>query len=221
MNFIERAIGMFTKPEATIKDILKEPKIEEAILIVGLYAIIGMLYAYLSASHINVIYNMPELQDMGFIKTVTMVTTLAMGLIVPLIAWPIVSGILHLFSMAFGGDGKFYPNILTSIGYTEIVKILLLLVALLLITQAPTVTYEVSTSNPYGGLEAMSEFYKSPFYILSNVAMLIGLFWSSYLGVLAIKNGEKLSMTQALIVVGLPLLIYIAITYGSLLLAFL
>ncbi|MCD1294380.1 hypothetical protein CUJ83_05125 [Methanocella sp. CWC-04] len=218
MNFNERIIGMFTKPDETIKDIIKEPRIEEALVVVGVYAIFAMIVAYISASHINYIYDMPGMSDMGALRTITTITSLVFGFLTPIIGWPIVTGILHLFSMVFGGDGKFYPNMLTAIGYTDVVKIIFVIVSIILLTQTPYVTLEISQSNPTGTISALNELYGNVFYIASTIVGLLGLLWSCWLGVLAIKNGEKLSMTQALIVVGVPLVLYLAFTYGGMLL---
>ena len=55
MNFMERIIGMITKPDATTKDIAREPRIEEGLLIVGLLMIIMIVGAYLRISRMNII----------------------------------------------------------------------------------------------------------------------------------------------------------------------
>lgn len=218
MNFIERIIGIIVKPDETTKDIINEPRVEESLVIVGIYSVLVMLMTYISASHLTYTYdtNMP-----AGLETFTLISTLVMGLLVPLISWPIIAGVLHLFSMVFGGDGKFYPHMMTAIGYSELVKILTTIVAIVLLTQTPVVTLEISMSNPYAAVDAAKVLYENPFYIASTIVGLLGLLWSCCIGVLAVKNGEKLTMTQAAIVVGVPLIIYVAISYGSMLLSLL
>lgn len=220
MKFMERITSLLVKPDEAMKDITNEPRIEEALVIVGIYAILVMLNTYIAATHIKYTYDIPGMEQVAGLQTITTIVTLIAGLVVPLIAWPIIAGGLHLFSMAFGGSGKFYPHILTSIGYSELVKIFAVIVAILLLTQAPVITVELSSSSLTAATSAAKQLYSNPFYILSNLVMLIGLLWSCYLGALAIKHGEKLSMTSALIVVGVPLVIYVVISYGSMLLSF-
>lgn len=218
MKFTERLAGMLVKPGETMKDIIKEPRIEEALVIVGIYAIFVMISTYVAASHIKYTYEIPGMEAAGAIQTFTTIFTLVMGLVMPLIGWPIAAGILHLFSMAFGGTGKFYPPIMTAIGYTDLVKIFAVIISIVLMTQAPVVSMVISSSSLTGVQSMLSELYTNPFYIASNIVMLLGLIWSCYQGALAIKEGEKLTMTQALIVVGVPLIIYIAFSYGTMLL---
>ena len=110
MKFVERLTGIFMKPGETMKDIIKEPRIEEALVIVGIYAIVYMLYKYISMTRINTVYDMPGMDAASGFTTITMVFTLVFSLITPFILWPIVTGLLHLFAMAFGGSGKFYPT---------------------------------------------------------------------------------------------------------------
>ena len=57
MNFTQRVIGVFTNPDKTMNDIVNDPRIEEAIVIVGIYAILAMLSSYILSSHISYIYN--------------------------------------------------------------------------------------------------------------------------------------------------------------------
>ena len=221
MKFMERLTGILLKPGETMKDIIKEPRIEEALVIVGIYAILSMLSAYVASTHITYIYDVPGTDTMSGLRSIITVITLVFGLIMPFISWMIVSGILHLFSMAFGGSGKFYPPVVTGIGYSAIVKIFAVIIAILLLTQTPVITLEISSSNLSGIANMAKDLYSSPFYILSQIVVLVGLLWSSYLGALAIKEGEKLTLTQALMVVGIPLVLYLIVTYGSMVLSYL
>jgi hypothetical protein len=221
MKFMERMTGILLKPGETMKDIIKEPRIEEALVIVGIYAILSMLSAYVASTHITYIYDVPGTDTMSGLRSIITVITLVFGLIMPFISWMIVSGILHLFSMAFGGSGKFYPPVVTGIGYSAIVKIFAVIIAILLLTQTPVITLEISSSNLSGIASMAKDLYSSPFYILSQIVVLVGLLWSSYLGALAIKEGEKLTLTQALMVVGIPLVLYLVVSYGSMVLSYL
>lgn len=218
MKFVERLTGIFMKPEETMKDIIKEPRIEEPIVIVGIYAICFMLYTYVSTTRLSIVYDMPGMDAASGLRTVMTVVSLVFSLFMPFIIWLIVSGVLHLFAMAFGGSGKFYPNVLAGIGYSQIVKIFTILVAMVLLAQVPVLTVHISSSNPLGAVSAAGELSKNIFYLMSTLVVIIGVLISSYLGTFAIKEGEKLTMTQALMVVGIPLAIYLIYNVASLLL---
>ncbi len=218
MNFIERITGIFTKPEETIKDILAKPRIEEPIVIVAVYAVVALLSSYLSSSHM-----------IGAGSSGISVISIGLSILFPFIAWFIATAVVYGLTMAFfNGEGKFYPEMLTAIGYTTSVKVLFAIVALLLLMLTPTVTIPaMSTTSPTGDemrsyADALESLMFNPFYILSFLAGMVGLVWSCYLGMLAVKNGLKVKMSRAVIVVGVPMALYIlilaAITFGSVML---
>jgi hypothetical protein len=149
----------------------------------------------------------------------TIVTVIA-GLISPFIVWLIISVALYLFSMVFGGEGKF-TAVLTAIGLSTFVKIFAAIISILLLTQAPHVTVEISSSDPLSSVGAMKDFYKDTFVMLSSLVILAGLLWSSYIGMFGIRHTEKISLKSAAIVVGVPLVLYVVLQYGSMLLSLL
>lgn len=214
MNFIERITGLISSPDKTMADIAKEPRIEEALVVVAAYAIFSGIAAYLSATHITYVY--PEgTPNMGALTTIV---SLISGLIMPFIGWLIATVVLYLFAMVFGGDGKF-TTVLTAIGFSSLVKIFALIIGILLLTQAPNITLTIDPSNPLSSLSDMSSYTRNPFVLASSLVGLLGLLWSCFIGVFAIKHTEKLSMTSAAIVVGVPTLLYIVLQYGSILLS--
>jgi len=213
MNFIERIIGVITNPGKTMEDICKEPRWEEALIIVGVYAIITAVMMYMSSSHISYI------SDVQGMAEITMIMTIVMGLVLPLIGWVISTVVLFLLAMAFGGDGKF-TTLLTAIGFSELVKILAVIVSIILLTQAPYLTIEISQSNPMASVTAASEYSKNIFVLAGNIIFLLGLIWSCVIGIFALQRCQKLSFKSAAIVVLVPMVIYIVIQYGAMLLAF-
>jgi hypothetical protein len=78
MKFGERIIGMFTRPDDTTKDIANEPRIEEGLLIVGIYMVLLILGTYLTLSRIK--YT-GEIQGIG----ASAVATIAL---IPPSSWP-------------------------------------------------------------------------------------------------------------------------------------
>lgn len=213
MNFIERIIGTITSPDKAMADVCKEPRWEEALVIVGIYAVVFALFSYLSTAHIHMVYE-TEVPGMA---TITAVMTILVGLLTPLIYWVIITVILFLIAMAFGGDGKF-TTLLTGIGFSELVKIIAVVLAIILMTQAPYITVQISQSNPLGSLSQMGDYNKNIFVIASQIVMLLGLIWSCIIGVFALKNCQKLSLKSAALVVGIPAVLYIVIAYSTMIL---
>ena len=215
MNFIDRITGIFVKPDKTMEDIVNKPLIEEALVIVGIYAILVMLNSYILTSHITYIYNIGGASQsrLNSVSAVTTIVQLLSSLILVLLLWPIVTVILHVLALFFGGKGKLYPQMLTAIGYTDIVKIITYLISIILFTQLPYATITISNTNVLSILSSVTSnaVYQSGFYKAGIIITLLGVILSSILGVFAVKNGEKLSLMTAAIVVGIPLAIYVII----------
>jgi hypothetical protein len=218
MNFIERITGMFTKPQETIKDILKEPRTEEPLVIVGAYAIILMVSSYLSSMRMGV----------G-----SAIISLVISFVMVLIGWPIAAGIVHILALFLGGEGKYSPQMLNAIGYTYVIKFIPALIGIVLVFLLPVVNLGTPQVTPNMSMDQikdamqpyiamMEQIYFSPIFILSLVIGYLGLIWSCYLGAMAVKNGDKVSTVTSYIAVFVPMIIYIVINvlmvYGSYLL---
>ena len=213
MDFMERVTGMFTKPEETIKDILADPRIEEPLMIIGIYGIIAVLASVLSTLHAG--------------SGISILSAL-FALIGAFIGWLIATAVIHALSLLLGGQGKLNPHMLTAIGYTYIVKYIPAIIGLILVLFMPVLatpaTPQITDSSqlkiamqPY--IDYLGQVLFNPFAILSMVIVFLGLIWSSYLGSLAVKNGEKVSKTSSYIAVFVPMVIYMVIVilldYGS------
>ena len=211
MNFVQRAIGLIVKPDETMKDVIAAPRIEESLVIVAAYVVLLLIGAYVSLSHMNIVFTDSAGINAETLKMVMYVFGLGTVLVMTLLLWPIITAILHVFSMVFGGDGKFYPQILTGIGYSYLPKLIAAAIAIGLAAMLPVTTVELSST---GGYNIPSATSAGTLSLATTAVNLLFLLWSCYLGALAIKHGEKVSMTNALIVVGVPLVIYLLFTFG-------
>ena len=215
MNFSERIIGMFVNPDKTTEDIANKPRIGEALVIMGIYAILVMLSAYIVSSHISYVYKIPGVSQSGLQNApiISRIITLAFDLALPLILWPVITGFLHIFARLFGGKGKFFPQMMTVLGYTDVVKIITFIIFIILFTQLPYVTVEISGWNILSTISSImtSPVCQSMYFKAGNIVIILGMIISSLMGVFAIKNGEKLTLVQSAIVIGIPLLIYVII----------
>jgi hypothetical protein len=197
-----------------MEDVAKEPRIEEAVLVVAIYAIMYTVFTYIQTSKVKYVFTDTSMPDTSGLM---MIVSIIAALIMPFIAWVIISVILYLFSMVFGGEGKF-TSVLTAIGYSALPKIFAVIIAAILLTQAQPVTVEISSSNPLSSMTGAAEFYKQTIVMLSSLVILAGVIWSSLIGMFGIKHTEKISMTSAAIVVGVPLALYVIIQLAGYLL---
>jgi hypothetical protein len=211
MNFIERIKGLLFNPDKTMEDVAKEPRLEEAVVVIAIYAILYTVFTYIQTSKVKYVFTDSSMPDTsGFMMIISIVA----ALIMPFIIWVIISVILYLFSMVFGGEGKF-TSVLTAIGYSALPKIFAIIIAAILLTQAQPVTVEISSSNPFASMAGATEFYKQSIVMLSSMVILAGVIWSSLIGMFGIKHTEKITMTSAAIVVGVPLALYVIMQLAS------
>lgn len=64
MSFVEKIVETIKNPKNVMKSIAEEPLIEEAVMIVGLYAVLGALVAYVQSYKVTYVFegleNMPS-----------------------------------------------------------------------------------------------------------------------------------------------------------------
>src|SRR3990172_7474006 len=112
-------MSVIKNPDSETKSIAEHPYIEEAVLIVGIYAVLGAIAAYIQSNKITFVLegldNMPS-----SMQSIMAISTIIFALVGPFIIWFIVTGVIHLLSMAAGGEGKFYPQMMTVTGYSTL-----------------------------------------------------------------------------------------------------
>ncbi|HTX43620.1 MAG TPA: YIP1 family protein, partial [Methanocella sp.] len=180
MNFIERVVGMIARPDDTTKDIDKDPRIEEGLMIVGIYLILTVLGTYLSITRIRYTGSITGM-DASTLTTFSLIGGIVGAIISVLVGWPIVTGAAHVLSMFFGANGKFYPNMMTLIGYTAIPLIVVTVLSMVLTLLTP-----VTVVNMAGGIQAATASIFSPLQILGMVLSLLGSIWVAYMMLYAV-----------------------------------
>jgi len=215
MNFMERITGMATKPDETTKDIAREPRIEEGLMVVGVYMIFSILAAYFSFSRITYTGSIRGIEA-STLALYMMLGGVIGAILTVLIGWVIITGVVHVLSMFFGAEGKFYPNMLTLIGFTAIPLIVVSIISIALTLMMPVAVYDFSQ-----GTQVAKATYSNPIAIVSTIVSLLGSIWTAYMMFYAVKNGEKIDAKGALAVVGLLFIINLLFTFGSVILALL
>ncbi len=199
MNFTEKIIETIRSPKNAMKSISEQPMIEEAVTIVGISAVLGALAAYIQSYKVTyVIEGFPEMPS----STMMGIFGIMVALIGSFIGWFIIAGILHLVSMALGGEGKFHPQMITIVGYSFIPMIFasLISIAMLLIIEPMTIT--ISPTDP----TAMKGFYESSYFINSSIVEIIIQIWASIILFFGIREAHRLSTAKSAIVAGIPLI---------------
>ncbi len=200
MNFVEKITGIINNPKETMKNIAQEPLIEEAVMIVGIYAILSAITGYVQSYKVTYIYegfeNMPS--SMGSIIAVSAVVG---GLLGAFIIWLIGTGIIHLISMALGGEGKFSPQMMTIVSYSMIPLIFGGIIALLLLFTSEPMTITISRTNPM----AVKELYNTPNFLISTIIGLLMQIWFTVLLFFGLQSAQKFTPAKSAVVALIPL----------------
>ncbi len=204
MSFIEKIAGTIKNPKNAMKSIAEQPMIEEAVAIVGIYAVLSALAGYVQSYKVTFIYegfeNMPS--SMSSIMAVFAVVG---GLIGAFILWLVGAGIIHLISMALGGEGKFYPQMMTVVGYSMVPMIFAGIISLVMLFMLEPMTITISRTNPM----AVKELYNNPYILASSIIGLIMQIWFSIILFLGIQSAHKLTSAKSAIAAGIPLAVIV------------
>jgi hypothetical protein len=204
MNFAEKFVETIKNPKNAMKSIAEQPMIEEAVAIVGIYAVLSALVGYVQSYKVTYIYegfeNMPS-----SLPSIMAIFAVVGGLVGAFIIWLVGAGIIHLISMALGGEGKFYPQIMTVVGYSMIPMIFAGIISLVMLFMLEPVTITISRTNPM----AMKELYNNPYIIASSIVGLIMQIWFSIILFFGIRSAHKLTPTRSAIAAGIPLAVIV------------
>ena len=201
MNFIEKVVETIKNPKSAMKTIAEQPMIEEAVMIVGVLAILGALGAYIRSYTLIInVENMP-----ASMQSVISVTGVIFALIGPFFMWLIVAGILNFISMILSGEGKFYPQMLTVVGYSMLPLIFSGLISIIFILMIEPTAITISATNP----AALKEFSNNPYIIGSSIFGTIMQAWASVILFFGVQSAHRLTPVKSATVAGIPLAINI------------
>ena len=112
MSFVNRIIGVFVNPDKTMGDIANKPRIQEALLIVGIYAVLGLVSSYVVSNHMTFVYSIAGSSQsrLQTIQTISVIIRFLESFVAPLILWLIITGILHVFAMPLGVKVSIIPR---------------------------------------------------------------------------------------------------------------
>lgn len=204
MSFIEKISGTIKNPKNAMKNVAEQPMIEEAVAIVGIYAVLSALAGYVQSYKVTAIYegfeNMPS-----SLQSITTIFIVVGGLAGAFIIWLGGAGIIHLISMALGGEGKLYPQMVTIVGYSMVPMIFASIIALAMLLMLEPMTIIISRTNP----TAVKELYNNPYIIASSIIGLIMEIWFSIILFFGVQSAHKLMPARSAIAAGIPLVVIV------------
>lgn len=203
MNLTGRITGMIVRPGETIENISKNPDVGEAGLIVGITAIISAISAYLMNSKIIVDYSGVDVSNLEMLNFLTNVIPIVSALIGIILMWVIVAGIVHLISVALGGQGSFI-QLLVVYGFAYIPVMIHAVIGILLLSFVEPIT--ITFTSIGAANNAMGDLASSPFYQASLAIGTLLKLWSIGLLFMGVRQIYGLNVNRALVAVTLPVL---------------
>jgi len=210
MEFIEKIINTLKKPKEAIEEITSTPLIEEAVMIVGIYALLSAAAAYIQSSKMVVIVEGAPLMNSEFGATIGIIG----AIIFAFITWFILSGIIHTISLALGGKGRFYPHMMVLVGFAMLPLIFSGIISTVIVSTAEPSTVTISLANPSAAQQAVRDIQSRPPYLASTIINSMAWIWSLAIIYLGLKTYQNLSQEKALIAVAIPLVIMLFMTFG-------
>jgi hypothetical protein len=206
ISLINNITGMIASPGQAIEKIGQKPYIEEAVLIVGICAILSGINAYFAAKKFIYDYSDFDAQAVEIMKTITPIITIIGAIIGVIIIWIIAAGVVHVIGIALGGEGKF-TQMLVIYGYAYIPVIFSLLISMILMSFVEPVTIAITASGTPP--DVMNVLMSNPYYQGSIIITYLMKLWSLGLVFLGVKYVHNLTSGRALIAVSIPLLFMI------------
>ncbi len=128
---------------------------------------------------------------------------IVMALIGVLIMWVIATGIVHLVSVALGGEGQF-TQMLVVYGYAYIPIMISVVIGMVMMNFIEPITITISSTGTPDS--SMGQLTSNPLYQVSIASSYLLKLWSIGLVFMGVKQIHGLDTNKALIAVALPLL---------------
>ncbi|MEN6341593.1 MAG: Yip1 family protein [Methanospirillum sp.] len=206
-------VELFTNPRGFFEALEGQPvDLRMPALIVLAVGIVAAIAAYLVSS---VLMGAIAIQGAEGLGGVIGIIGAIAALIFTLLSWVIYTAVFFVISMAFHGRGDF-NRLLSYVGYGHLPQVIGGIISLLLSWSYLSTLRVPALTTPQAITEWTLTITKGPTMQLSIVVGLLFLLWSANLWIFGVHSGRKLSLRDAAITVGVPLLIYIIYTVFSL-----
>jgi hypothetical protein len=204
MSMISNITGIIVSPGQTIEKIAEKPYIEEAVMIVGIVAILSGISAYLALNIFSFDFGDMSADEIKLINTIILIGGVVGPIITMMVMWIIATGVVHLISVALGGEGKF-TQMLVIYGYANIPILIGVVIGMILMMFIEPITISISAGSP----DVMGGLISNPYYQSSIIISYLMELWSIGLVFMGVKCVHSLTSGKALIAVAIPLLFLI------------
>ncbi len=207
-------IDILIRPDAFFRELVKEKeslKLPALIVLAG--GIVGAVYGYLIGGLTG---KMME-SAMPGIGTIVTLSSVAGALIGTFIFWLIWSVVVFLISFAFRGTGSF-NRVLEVVGYGYLPQILgsvitLIVAAIYLPAVVVPSISSATLQDPAAMQEVMKTFLHDPAMLaltqITSLISIVFLLWSANIWIFGMKHARALSVRDAAICVGIPVVAYV------------
>ncbi|MDW7727361.1 MAG: YIP1 family protein [Candidatus Methanoperedens sp.] len=113
--------------------------------------------------------------------------------------------------MTLGGEGKFYPQMMTVIGFSMIPMLFGGIIGIALISMAEPMTITVSMANP----PAAKVLLDNPYLFTSSIIGTLMQTWTAVIIFFGVQSTHKLTSGKSAIVAGIPLVFSILSIWSS------
>ncbi|MFV9629956.1 MAG: YIP1 family protein [Methanosarcinales archaeon] len=204
MSMISNITGIIVSPGQTIEKIAEKPYIEEAVMIVGIVAILSGISGYLALNIFSFDFGDMSPDEIKLINTIILVGGVVGPILTIMVMWIIATGVVHLISVALGGEGKF-TQMLVIYGYANIPILIGVVIGVILMMFIEPITISISAGSP----DVTGELISNPYHRSSIIISYLMKLWSIGLVFMGVKCVHSLTGGKALIAVAIPLLFLI------------
>jgi len=200
---------LFTDPDGFFR---RDPKewsdLKTPAVVVLIAGIIGAIFAYLRVPIMMQIYPENLKAAMGIVTYLA----IPLGFIGVFLEWVVFTGILFVISMIFMGKGTF-TRTLAAIGYGFLPIAIGSLIALILFAYYLPTIQVTPVKDVLDIQSATLALTHSPVFQMVSLIGIIFLLWSANIWIFGLRYSRELTLRNATISVGLPVLVYTVITF--------
>jgi hypothetical protein len=209
-------LKILINPNAFFQERINEPEsLKIPALIVLVSAIIGAATAYLMVT--------PTVKLMGSMlagmEIVIILAAVIATFVITFVSWLVFTGIFFILSILFKGKGTFNRT-LEIVGYGFLPQIMggiiTVIVALEYIPNVIVQSIPAGTTDSQVILEATTNLMRDPamvaFTQITTLISIVFLLWSANIWIFGIQHSRMLSMRDAALCVGIPVVLYIIYT---------
>ena len=187
-----------------------KPGLKMPLAIIFVYGIVSALSA-VYVSSVTMAMMPAELAGMG---TIILGIGLVVAFIGILLSWVVVAGVFHGISALRNGKGGFQRTLAVA-GYGSLPMVFGTVISSIIVYFYFSGVTISPVSDPMQINAVLAELMSSPSLVMAAVISLVFVIWSANIWVFGMQEARSLSGKDALITVGIPVLIYCLITLFS------